>query len=48
MASFERHNNALITAHPDAQEEITLVRTELNKISQLVRNSPRGNGDGPL
>jgi hypothetical protein len=48
QASFERHHDALITGHPDAQEEIRLVRTVLIKICQLVRNSPSVNGDGPL
>jgi hypothetical protein len=45
--SFENHHDALLVAHPDAQEEIRLIRNALIKIYQLVRNSPQFNGDCP-
>jgi hypothetical protein len=47
-ASFEKDYDALLTAHPDAQQEIALIRTALKKICGLVRNSPRSNGEGPV
>jgi hypothetical protein len=47
-ASFEKDHDALLTAHPDAQQEIALIRTALKKICELVRKSPCSNGEGPV
>jgi hypothetical protein len=47
-ASFEKDHDALLTAHPDAQQEIALILTALKKICELLRNSPRSTGEGPV
>jgi hypothetical protein len=47
-ASFEKEHDSLLTAYPDAQEEIALIRMALNTIMELVRNSPSINGEGPV
>jgi hypothetical protein len=47
-ASFEKEHDSLLAAYPDAQEEIALIRMALNKIIELVRNSPLINGEGPV
>jgi hypothetical protein len=45
LASFERHRDAIIAGHPDANEEIGLVHTALITLVQLARTSPSINGN---
>jgi hypothetical protein len=45
-ASFASQEEELLADHPDAKEEIELVRTTLVTIGQLVQTSPRVNGNG--
>jgi hypothetical protein len=46
LASFQRHRDAIIAGHPDANEGIGLVHTALTTIVQLARTSPSVNGNG--
>jgi hypothetical protein len=46
LASFANQEEQLRTEHPDAKEEIYLVQSALVTIGQLVRASPRVNGNG--
>jgi hypothetical protein len=44
-ASFERNRDAPIVPHPHVSEEKGLLHTALVKIGQIVRISPRVNGN---
>jgi hypothetical protein len=46
LASFASQEEELRTEHSDAKEEICLVHSALVAIGQLVRASPRVNGNG--
>jgi hypothetical protein len=43
LTSFNSQANELLSAHPDAREEIELVHTALVTIGQLVQAAPRVN-----
>jgi hypothetical protein len=48
LASFDRHYESLIADHPDAKQEIDLVRTAIATIGQLIQKSPSLNGNGTV
>jgi hypothetical protein len=47
-ASFERQHDSLLENHPDAEQEISIIRKALIKIRQLVKASPAVNGNGSI
>jgi hypothetical protein len=46
LPPFERHRDAIIAGHPDANEETGLVYTALKTILELARTAPSVNGNG--
>jgi hypothetical protein len=46
LVSFERFHDAIIAAYTEANKEIELFHTVLATKGQLLRISPRINGDG--
>jgi hypothetical protein len=47
-ASFERQHDSLLENHPDAEQEISIIRKALIKISQHVMASPAIKGNGSI
>jgi hypothetical protein len=41
LVSFDEQHTTLLSNNPDATEEITLIRTGLVTIGQLIQNSPQ-------
>jgi hypothetical protein len=48
LTSFANQEGELLAAHPDAKEEISHIHTALVTIGQLIRTSPRVNGNGAV
>jgi hypothetical protein len=47
-ASCERQHDCLLENHPDAEQEIAIIRKALIKIRQLAKASPAVNGNGSI